>query len=30
VVALEGQVQDWTPEQRALVFPNKAGRVMQY
>jgi integrase len=29
-VALEGQVQDWTPEQRALVFPNKAGRIMQY
>jgi integrase len=29
-MALEGQVQDWTPEQRALVFPNKAGRVMQY
>jgi integrase len=29
-VQLEGQVQDWTPEQRALVFPNKAGRVMQY
>ena len=27
---LEGQVKDWTPEQRQLVFPNKAGRVMQY
>ena len=24
-VALEGQVQDWSAEQRALVFPNKAG-----
>lgn len=29
-VALEGHVHDWTPEQRALVFPNKAGRIMQY
>jgi hypothetical protein len=29
-VALEGQVQDWSAEQRALVFPNKAGRIMQY
>ena len=29
-MALEGQVKDWTPEQRQLVFPNKAGRVMQY
>ena len=29
-VALEGQVHDWSPEQRALVFPNKAGRIMQY
>jgi integrase len=29
-VALEGQVQDWSVEQRALVFPNKAGRIMQY
>lgn len=29
-MALEGQVNDWTPEQRQLVFPNKAGRVMQY
>ncbi len=28
--ALEGQVQDWSAEQRALVFPNKAGRIMQY
>jgi integrase len=27
---LEGQVKDWAPEQRRLVFPNKAGRVMQY
>jgi len=23
-------VHDWTPEQRALAFPNKAGRIMQY
>jgi integrase len=29
-VALEGQVQDWSVEQRALVFPNKVGRIMQY
>jgi integrase len=29
-VVLEGQVQDWSAEQRALVFPNKAGRIMQY
>jgi integrase len=29
-MTLEGQVQNWTPEQRALVFPNKAGHVMQY
>jgi site-specific recombinase XerD len=29
-VALEGQVQAWSPEQRELVFPNKAGRIMQY
>lgn len=29
-VALEGQVQGWSVEQRALVFPNKAGRIMQY
>jgi integrase len=29
-MALEGQVNRWTPEQRQLVFPNKAGRVMQY
>ena len=29
-VALEGQVQTWSPEQRKLVFPNKAGRIMQY
>lgn len=27
---LEGQVKEWTPEQRQLVFPNQAGRVMQY
>jgi integrase len=29
-VTLEGQVKGWTPEQRQLVFPNKAGRIMQY
>ena len=23
-------MQNWTPEQRTLVFPNKAGHVMQY
>lgn len=28
-MTLEGQVKDWTPEQRQLVFPNKAGRVIQ-
>ena len=26
---LEGQVKGWSAEQRQLVFPNKAGRVMQ-
>jgi hypothetical protein len=29
-VALEGQVQDWSAEQRGLVFATKAGRIMQY
>jgi len=29
-ISLEGQVNNWMPEQRQLVFPNKAGRVMQY
>jgi integrase len=29
-MALEGQVHDWTPERRALVFPNKAGHIMQH
>jgi integrase len=27
---LEGEVKGWSPEQRQLVFPNNAGRVMQY
>jgi integrase len=27
---LEGAVKGWSPEQRQLVFPNNAGRVMQY
>jgi len=29
-VDLEGQVRNWTPDQRQLVFPNKAGRVTHY
>ena len=29
-VALEGQVKRWTPEQRALVFPNSRGRIGRY
>jgi integrase len=29
-VDLEGQVSNWTPDQRQLVFPNKAGRVTHY
>lgn len=29
-MTLEGQVKGWTPEQRQLVFRNRAGRVMQY
>jgi integrase len=29
-VALEGQVCGWTPEQRALVFPNRRGRIGRY
>lgn len=29
-VDLEGQVKGWTPEQRQLVFPNKAGRITRY
>ena len=29
-VALEGQVQEWSPEQRALAFPNKVGRIIGY
>src|SRR5437870_1587438 len=27
---LEGQVKDWTPQQRALVFPTAAGRIVRY
>ena len=27
---LEGQVKDWTPEQRGLVFPTTAGRMVRY
>jgi len=29
-IALEGQVQEWTPEQRALVFPNTRGKIGRY
>jgi integrase len=29
-VDLEGQLWDWTPEQRQLVFPNKAGRITHH
>jgi len=29
-LALEGQVKQWTPEQRALVFPNSRGRIGRY
>lgn len=29
-IGLEGQVQDWTAEQRQLVFPNTLGRVASY
>ena len=29
-MGLEGQVKDWTPEQRALVFPTSAGRIARY
>jgi integrase len=28
--ALEGSVKRWTPEQRALVFPTPAGRIMRH
>jgi integrase len=28
--ALEGQLKQWTPEQRALVFPNSRGRIGRY
>jgi hypothetical protein len=27
--ALDGQVKNWTPEQRALVFPTTAGRIVR-
>src|SRR5262249_23612581 len=27
---LEGQVREWSPEQRALVFPNRRGRIGRY
>jgi integrase len=27
---LDGQVKDWTPEQRALVFPTTYGNVLRY
>ena len=27
---LEGQVKDWTPQQRALDFPTAAGRIVRY
>jgi integrase len=27
---LEGQVKGWTPEQRRLVFPTTAGRIVRY
>jgi len=29
-VALEGQVKQWSPDQRALVFPNTRGRIGRY
>ena len=29
-VELEGQVKEWTPEQRAWVFPNAAGHFPRY
>jgi integrase len=29
-VALEGQVRQWTPDQRALVFPNRRGKLGRY
>jgi integrase len=27
---LEGQVKDWTREQRTLVFPTTSGRIVRY
>ena len=29
-MALEGQVKEWTPDQRALVFPNSRGKIGRY
>jgi integrase len=29
-MALEGSLAEWTPEQRALVFPNRVGRIGGY
>jgi hypothetical protein len=29
-VDLDGQAKNWSPDQRQLVFPNKAGRVTHY
>jgi integrase len=29
-MALEGQGKEWTPEQRALVFPNSRGKIGRY
>src|SRR5262249_57519921 len=28
--ALEGSVKEWTPEQRGLVFPTEAGRIVRH
>ena len=29
-IALEGSVKEWTPEQRAIVFPTEAGRIVRH
>jgi integrase len=29
-MGLEGQVNEWTPEQRAVVFPTSYGHVLRY